>query len=442
MESDQSKLQCPALLIAASGYNQGRTTVTAALARYHRNQGRNVRVFKAGPDFLDPLIHECASGQVVDNLDLWMVGETRCQNMLYSAAQEADLILVECSTGLYDTNPVCAEIASRFGLPIMLVVDGSEIQSGSDEFIDDLVSLGSDLPISGVLVNRVGDNFNPEPVRIRLQDGIEYYGHLPDDKVFKITDRHQDLLLEREKQALDQQFDRAAELVAKAGITQLPAAVSFQEIPQAQIPPLLEGVRIGVARDEGFAFIYHANLELLKNLGAEVVFFSPLHDRYLPNVHSLWFPGGYPELYMEELAANITMKASIREFHNEGKHILAECGGMMYMLGSLVDRHGIESRMVGLLPGRGQMLEHLAGLGMHSVTIDDQNIRGHVFHHSRMESGMEPVTVSDRRHGRRPGETLYQLGNLVASYVHFYFPSNPLLTAKFFGSSIFSNHDY
>ncbi len=441
MESDHSKVHCPAILIAAPGHNQGRTAVTAALARYHRNQGRQVRVIKAGPDFLDPHIHQCASGHGVETLDLWLVGETRSQIVLFKAAQQADLIIIECSTGLYDTNPVCSEISSRFGIPMMVVVDGSGNTRSSQDFIDDLVTLGSDLPVAGILVNQVTDNYQPELLKARLQDGIQYYGHIPYDPSLKISNRHQDLLLESELARLDRQLDEAAKVVEQAGITELPAAVSFADVPQAQIPPLLADIRIGVARDKAFAFIYQANVELLESMGATVVFFSPLHDRYLPEVDSLWFPGGYPELYLEELAANITMKASIREFHAEGKAILAECGGMMYMLGSLIDRTGIESRMVGLLPGRGQMLEHLSGLGLHSVTIDDQMIRGHVFHHSRMESGMEPVTVSDRRHGSRPGETLYQLDGLIASYVHFYFPSNPLLTAKFFGSPIFSNSD-
>ncbi|MEH6811429.1 MAG: cobyrinate a,c-diamide synthase [Motiliproteus sp.] len=441
MESDHSKVQCPAILIAAPGHNQGRTSVTAALARYHRNQGRQVRVFKAGPDFLDPYIHQCASGHVVENLDLWMVGVTRSQILLFKAAQQADLIIIECSTGLYDTNPVCSEISSRFGVPMMVVVNGSANTQRSQDFIDDMVTLGSDLPIAGVLVNQVADDYQPALLKARLQEGIGYFGHIPYASSFEISNRHQDLLRETELSKMDQQLDDAAKVIEQAGITELPDPVTFTDIPQAQIPPLLEGIRIGVARDQAFAFIYNANLTLLESMGAEVVFFSPLHDQCLPNVDSLWFPGGYPELYLEELAANITMKASIREFHAEGKSILAECGGMMYMLGSLVNRTGIESRMVGLLPGRGQMLEHLAGLGQHSVTIDDQIIRGHVFHHSRMESGMEPVTVSDRRHGRRPGETLYQHAGLIASYVHFYFPSNPLLTAKFFGSPIFSNSD-
>ncbi len=439
MAADLNRVQCPAILIAASGNHQGRTTITAALARYHRNQGRRVSVFKAGPDFLDPLIHQCASGRPVNTLDLWLVGEARCRSLLHSAASDSDLILIECSTDLYDTSSACSELARNFGIPIMVVADGSAVSDNPGDFIDSQLTLGTDLPVAGVLVNKVNEHYQPALFQSRLEQGVGYIGHVPADECLVLPDRHQNLLLKEGLQALDEQLDRAAAVLETAGITHLPEPVTFVEVPQPQVPKLLENIRIGIARDEAFAFIYHANLELLKSLGAELHFFSPLHDHYLPEVDSLWFPGGYPELYMKPLEANVSMKAAIREFHDKGHSIVAECGGMLYMLGSLINRTGLESEMVGLLPGRGLMTDQLTGLGMHTVTLDDQVIRGYVFHHSRLESGMEPVTVSDRRHGRRPGETLYRLKGLYASCVHFYFPSNPLLVARFFGSPIFRN---
>ncbi len=441
MEAVSTRVQCPAILIASPGYNQGRTSVTAALARYHRNQGRRVRVFKAGADFLDPCIHQCASGHSVESLDLWMVGEDRCRHLLHRAAGESELIIIECSTGLYDTNPVCSQLANIFGVPMMVVVDGSGQHQQAEEFVDDLMTLSDDLLLAGVLINRVGEDYQPKLLEARLQQGLRYYGHLPVSEAMQLPDRHQELLQPAGLERLDRQLDAAARVLETAGITQLPDPVTFDPAPQAALPRLLEGQRVGVARDEAFAFIYPANLELLETMGAELKFFSPLHDRCLPAVDSLWFPGGYPELYLQALQDNVTMKASIREFHRAGRAILAECGGMLYLLGSLSDSTGSESKMVGLLPGRATMLNHLSGMGGQSVTLDDQVIRGHVFHHSRLESSMEPVTVGERRHGRRPGETLYQLNGLVASYVHFYFPSNPLLTAKFFGAPVFT-HDY
>jgi len=439
MAADLAKVECPAILIVAPGFNQGRTTVTAAYARYHRNQGLRVQVFKAGPDFLDPILHQCASGQPVYTLDPLLVGESKCQYLMHKAALESDLIIVECSTGLYDTKPICSQLANAFNLSMLVVVDGSSEKQSSQDFVDDLVTLGSELPVAGILVNRAGVDFKPEATQARLQD---IFGHLPVDKALELPTEKHTLLLESELTNLDQHLDRAAKVLEEAGVTQLPEVITFLEAPQPQMPQLLEGVRVAIARDEAFGFIYNANLDLLESMGAELCFFSPINDPFVPEVDSLWFPGGFPELYLDALAANVTMKASIREFHAREKPILAECGGMLYMMASLIGVSGLESSMVGLLPGRAQMLEHLAGMGEHSVTVDDQVIRGHVFHHSRLESGMEPVSVSDRRHGRRPGETLYHLKGLYASYVHFYFPSYPLLTAKFFVSSIFDNPEY
>ncbi|OMH33290.1 cobyrinate a,c-diamide synthase [Motiliproteus sp. MSK22-1] len=442
MASDRRKVQCPAILIAAPGFNQGRTTITATLARYHRNQGRRVRVLKAGPDFLDPLLYQCASGHPVDTLDLWLVGEAKSKHLLHRAASESDLLIIDSSAGLYDTNALSSQLAVTLGVPIMVVVDGSCKNQNSQDFIDDLVTLSTDQSIAGVLINRVSSDYQPELLANRLQQGISYFGHLPEAEALKLPVKDHRLLVDMELEKLDLQLDQAAKILETAGLTALPEPVTFYDAPQPQMPALLEGIRVGVAKDEAFGFIYHGNLELLSAMGAEIQFFSPIHDTHVPNVDSLWFPGGFPELYLDQLSSNSTMKASIREFHSSGRSILAECGGMLYMMGSLTGASGLKSRMVGLLSGNGKMLDHLSGFGMQSVKVDDQVIRGYVFHHSRMESAMEPVTVSDRRHGLRPGETLYRLNGLYASYVHFYFPSHPLLTARFFGSPIFANPDY
>ena len=442
MAPDRRKVQCPAILIAAPGFNQGRVTITAALARYHRNQGRRVRVLKAGPDFLDPLLYQCASGQPVDTLDLWLVGEAKCKYMLHKAASESDLLIIDSSAGLYDTNAVSSQLAITLGIPMMVVVDGSCKNQSSQDFVDDLVTLGTDQSIAGVLINRVGSDYQPELLTNRLQQGINYFGHLPESEALKLPVNDHRLLIDAEIEKVNLQLDDAANILEAAGITGLPEPVIFYDAPQPQMPALLEDVRIGIAKDEAFGFIYNGNLELLTAMGAEIQFFSPIHDSHIPNVDSLWFPGGFPELYLDQLSSNSSMKASIREFHLSGKSILAECGGMLYMMGSLTGASGLKSQMVGLLSGNGKMLDHASSLGMQSVKVDDQVIRGYVFHHSRMESAMEPVSVSDRRHGQRPGETLYHLEGLYASYVHFYFPSHPLLTARFFGSPIFANPDY
>lgn len=438
MQTDETKLQCPAIMVAAPGSHQGRTSVTAALARYHRLQGKQVKVFKAGPDFFDPLLYQIASGQQADNIDLWMVGETRCRYLLHRAAQDADLIILECPIGLYDTQSGCAEIAHLFKIPLVVVVDGSDDISSAQNYVDDLVTLEPDLPLYGVLVNKASNSYQPDQIKHRLQKGVDYLGAIPYGGCMRFVEQGFKLLKPQQLEDLESQLDQAAAFIENTGLAELPPPVTFLGAPQPAMPMLMEGVRVGVARDEAFAYLYPANIELLESMGAELVYFSPLHDPSIPNVDSLWFPGGFPELYLNELAENKSMKATIRDFQASGGNILAECGGMMYLLGSLIDSNGIEAKMVGLLPGRGKFLSHLSAVGHQLINVDDQNIRGHLYHSSRMESDMEQVSISERRPGKRPSETLYRLGNLTASYVHFYLPSNPLLTAKFLGSPIFA----
>jgi cobyrinic acid a,c-diamide synthase len=191
-------------------------------------------------------------------------------------------------------------------------------------------------------------------------------------------------------------------------------------------------VRIAVAHDTAFSFLYRANLDVLRALGAELRFFSPLADAALPEADALYLPGGYPELYLERLSANEAMKQAIRAHHTAGKPIVAECGGMLYLLDSLTDARGRSAEMVGLLPGNAVMQERLANLGMHGATLPEGTMRGHTYHYSRMESPLAPVTWSEGARAGRRGEPVYRLGRLHAAYLHLYFPSNPEVAARLF----------
>jgi len=428
-----ASVSCPAVLIAAPASNQGKTTVTAALARYHRNQGRRVRVLKAGPDFLDPMIHARASGQPVETLDLWMVGEAECRHRLFNAAREADLLIIECGMGLFDGNPSSADLACTFGVPVLALIDGSSMAQTFGAIAHGLASYRPGLPFAGVLANRVGSDYHSELLRDSVPEGVRYFGGIPRNGAMQLPDRHLGLVQAEEVEDLEARLDAAARTVEEAGVTALPDPVRFEDCPQAPVPRLLDGVRIGIARDTAFAFIYAANCDLLERMGAQLSFFSPLVDPLLPDVDALWLPGGYPELHLQALAANGSMLEAIRGFQQANRPILAECGGMLYLLDRLFDQAGEAAELVGILPGEGQMQDRLAGLGMHSVTLDGETLRGHAFHHSRMDTSVEPRVVSVRRHGKRPGEAVYREGSLTATYVHFYFPSNPLATARLFG---------
>ncbi|EXI93058.1 MAG: Cobyrinic acid A,C-diamide synthase [Candidatus Accumulibacter sp. BA-94] len=423
---------CPALLLSAPASGQGKTTVTAGLARYHRNQGRNVRVFKTGPDFLDPMILERASGQPVYQLDLWMVGEHACKALLYQAAQEADLILIEGVMGLFDGAPSSADLAALFGVPVLALINAHAMAQTFGALAYGLARYRPGLPFAGVLANRVAGPGHAELLAESLPSDLHYYGWLPRDGEIALPDRHLGLVQAAEIADLETRLDTAAALISNTGLAELPPPVAFPEAHAEWPPPLLKGVRIGVARDTAFAFLYPANLDLLQASGAELAFFSPLRDSELPTVDSVYLPGGYPELHLSELAANQPMRAALHQHHQAGKPIYAECGGLLYTLESLADKEGNRAPMLGLLPGHAALQAKLAGLGMQAVELPEGELRGHTFHHSKLETPLQPLVCGRRQRDGKPGEAVYRVGRLTASYLHLYFAGNPAATARLF----------
>jgi cobyrinic acid a,c-diamide synthase len=423
---------CPALLLSAPASGQGKTTVTAGLARYHRNQGRKVQVFKTGPDFLDPMILERASGQPVYQLDLWMVGERDCKALLYQAAQEADLILIEGVMGLFDGTPSSADLATRFGVPVLALINAHAMAQTFGALACGLANYRPGLPFAGVLANRVAGPGHAELLAESLSPEIRYYGWLPRDGEITLPDRHLGLVQAAEIADLERRLDAVAARIAQTGLATLPPPVSFPAVTVELPPPLLKGVRIGVARDLAFAFLYPANLDTLRALGAELTFFSPLTDAELPAVDAIYLPGGYPELHLDTLAGNTSMQTALRRHHQSGKPIYAECGGLLYTLESLANKEGHRAPMLGLLPGHAALQSKLAGLGMQSVELPEGELRGHTFHHSKLETPLTPVAHGRRQRDGQPGEAVYRVGRLTASYLHLYFASHPKAAARLF----------
>ncbi|UVL60421.1 cobyrinate a,c-diamide synthase [Pseudomonas sp. B21-032] len=420
---------CPAVLIAAPASGQGKTTVTAALARLHRNQGRKVRVFKCGPDFLDPMILERASGAPVYQLDLWMVGEQESRRLLWEAAGEADLILIEGVMGLFDGTPSSADLARHFGVPVLAVIDGTAMAQTFGALALGLARYQPDLPFAGVLANRVGTLRHAQLLEGSLTEGLRWYGGLSRETGIELPSRHLGLVQASELNDLDARLDAAAAALGASCDAALPPAVRFAAPTEFAIEPLLQGVRIAVARDEAFAFTYGANLDLLRAMGAQLAFFSPLHDTSLPAADSLYLPGGYPELHHQALAANTPMLEAIRAHHHAGKPLLAECGGMLYLLDALTDVAGERAELLGLLAGEAVMQKRLAALALQAVELPEGTLRGHTYHHSLTSTELEPVARGQSPNGGRGAEAVYRQGRLTASYVHFYFASNPQASA-------------
>lgn len=422
--------RCPALLVAAPASGQGKTTVTAALARRYRDQGLRVRAFKTGPDFLDPMILERASGNPVYQLDLWMGGEEHCRHLLYEAAGEADLILIEGVMGLFDGDLSSADLAARLGIPILAVIDASAMAQTFGAVAHGLAAYRARLPFAGVFANRVAGEGHYRMLAESLPPGLSLLGWLPRAAEIALPERHLGLTQAVEIADLDARLERAAALMSSGDTS--PAPVEFVPVETASPQRPLAGARIACARDCAFSFLYRANLDLLRTLGAELAFFSPVSDAALPPCDALYLPGGYPELHLGALATNRAMKAAIRAHHAADKPIVAECGGMLYLLESLTDTKGDSAGMVGLLPGHATMQDKLGNLGLHGVALPEGTLRGHTFHYSRMESPLVPIAWSESARAGGRGEPVYRLGRLHAAYLHLYFPSNPEAAARLF----------
>ncbi len=423
---------CPAMLISAPASGQGKTTVTAALAYHYRQQGLSVRVFKTGPDFIDPQILAYACGQAVYQLDLWMMGEAHCRDLLYQAAGAADLILIEGVMGLFDGNSSSADLAQAFNVPVAVVIDAQGMAQTFAAVAFGLANYRPALPFAGVIANKVASPGHAKMLQDALPEAMSLLVAMASDESVGLPSRHLGLWQADEIGDLDTRLARAAQLLNEYRPCRLPEPVAFAAIASNSPPPLLAGKRIAVARDAAFSFIYQANLDCLQAMGAELQFFSPLTENALPDADSVYLPGGYPELHLQALTENQAMQQALRQHHQAGKAIYAECGGFLYLLESLADKAGHQAKMAGLLPGSARMQSRLANLGLHSLQLEHGEIRGHSFHFSVLETALQPIAISLPQGSYGHAEGFFCAGSLQASYLHLYFPFNPRLAASFF----------
>lgn len=424
-------LSCPALFVVAPASGQGKTTVVAALARLHARQGRRVRVFKCGPDFLDPQIHAIASGAPCHNVDLWMCGAAEAAWRLAEAARDADLILVEGVMGLFDGSPPAAELAAQLGIPLLAVIDGAAMATSFGAIAYGLKHYRPGTQLAAAFANRVGSAYHAELLEKSLPPDIAWYGYLPRDADAALPERHLGLLPAAEIADLAQRIDRMADLLAPTAAAALPPAVDFADAAPPAVPPLLAGKTLAVARDAAFCFLYPANLDCLAALGARVDYFSPLAGDALPACDAVWLPGGYPELHGPQLAARRPLWDALAAHVADGKPLLAECGGMMALFDTLTGLDGAAYALGALLPGTVTMQPRLAALGMQEVALPEGTLRGHTFHYSQTATPLAPLARAARPDGRA-GEAFYRRQRLTASYMHLYFPSNPEAAARLF----------
>lgn len=449
---------CPAFLISAPASGQGKTSVTAAIARSARRRGLRVRVFKTGPDYLDPMVLARASGHTVYQLDLFMGGEAHCRQLLDDASRDADLILVEGVMGLFDGKPSSADLAAAFDLPVLVVLDASAMAQTFAALATGLARFRDDIVVAGVIANRVGSDAHARMVAEGLPKELPLIAALKRNGDLSLPERHLGLVQALELPELDAQLDAWADawdLGAGLGVSEAGDRVPLfgtqgrnllagrqakggdgkkgGPVDGLALDRRLEGCRIAVASDACFSFIYPANLDLLRALGADVREFSPIAGEDLPECDALWLPGGYPELHAEALRAHPRFFADLKAHLEARRPLLAECGGMLVLLDELSDGEGVAHPMAGVMPGRAALQKRLAALGLQAIAWPEGELRGHTFHYSTVDTPLPPIATARNPNAGRAAEALYARGPLRASYVHHYFPSNPAAVAAFFG---------
>jgi cobyrinic acid a,c-diamide synthase len=440
------------LVIAATSSGVGKTTVTVGLIGALRARGLNVAAFKCGPDYLDPSYHARAARVASHNLDGWMMGREAVLATFERVARGADIAVIEGMMGLFDAaTPTSdegstAEIAKWLDAPVLLVVDASGVARSIAAIAHGFSDFDPELRIAGIIANRVGSRGHLDLLREACSE-IPVLGGLPDEKECAFPERHLGLFSADRSTVPDQLIESWARLASEwfdvdAILDVARAAPALSRVETASESPPASRVRIGLAFDDAFHFYYEDNLRRLESLGAEIVRFAPTRDRNLPAVDGLYFGGGYPEAVADRLAANVPMLDAIRSFAAAGGPIYGECGGLMYLSRGIrtLDRRFFAT--VGLIPGEAVMRDRLQALGYVEVVTTapsilgpaDLRFRGHQFRYSNLEMSardVENIYTVRPRWGHEPFAEGYRVNNLVASYVHAHWASNPRVAENF-----------
>ncbi|MHB8708633.1 MAG: cobyrinate a,c-diamide synthase [Desulfuromonadales bacterium] len=448
------------LIVAAPASGSGKSSVVLGLLGALRRRGLVVAPFKVGPDFIDPGHHADVAGRVSYNLDGWMCGRDGVLQAFAAGCRGAGLAVVEGVMGLFDGTAGAtdagstAEIARWLDGKLVLVVDARAQARSAAAVVHGFTGFAPDLDFAGVLYNRVGSANHANLLReahASVPGLPPLLGCLPRRETIALPERHLGLVTAGDAAATVTYAQLADWVEEHVDLDRLLNAVSphpafGHTLPKERVfSPCLPGegaggkcelVRIGVARDAAFCFSYPENLELLERAGAELVFFSPLADRLPPNLAGLYLPGGYPELHRKHLTNNRELLGNLRAAADGGLPIYAECGGLLLLAASLDNME-----FAGVFPAAAQMLPRRQALGYREVTMTAATplgpagtvARGHEFHYSELAMPVEVVRayrLTDRS-GQTCGEEGYLRGNVLGSYVHLHFASNPRLAENF-----------
>jgi cobyrinic acid a,c-diamide synthase len=476
------------IIIAAPNSGSGKTTVTLGLMECLKRRGLRVAPFKVGPDFIDPGYHRLVCGRPSVNLDGWICPPALVRETFAHHLADADIAVIEGAMGLFDgvsgasDQGSTAHVARITGSPVILVVDARSQARSAAALVRGFAEYDPRVRVAGVIFNNVASENHARLLREAMDSlgpTVRALGFIPKDERLHIPSRHLGLLTAEENPLPGEFLDHLAEVIREQVDLALLWAVGKPQ-PTDQpllfdepypLPPPGKTVRIAVARDAAFCFVYEDNLRLLREAGAELVMFSPLLDERLPeDICGIYLPGGYPELFADALETGHAMKNGIRQSIEEGMPVYAECGGFIYLtrgveradkpspnpspegrgqgllspFGGEIER-GIdlvrEYEFAGVFPVATRMLPRRKALGYREVELSGKAIlgpkgtvaRGHEFHYSEMEE--MPAQIERLYRVRKQGYDLgtegYRYKNCLASYIHLHFGSNPGLAAAF-----------
>ncbi len=449
-------------IVAGTKSGVGKTVVTLGLMGALKEKGLNVKPFKAGPDYIDPGLHEGVLGSPSYNLDTWMMGILGVTETFGRVMAGADIGVVEGVMGLFDgrggvsDEGSTAHIAKTLGLPVILVVDASSMARSVAAIVKGFTDFDPDIKFLGVIFNRVGSERHAEIIKEAIEEytDVKILGFIKRDALLALPERHLGLVTRGDigssvwKKFIGSAVNAVSEavnidyIIKEAARLKKAHACGVKRIkaPGAALKSASKSgnkknskVMIAVARDSAFSFYYRENLEILTSLGAEIKFFSPMKDKGLPpGVRGVYLGGGYPELYGEALAANTSMREAIKAFSNSGAPVFAECGGLIY-LGKRVKCAGNKGfDMAGVFPWTCRMLKRRKALGYRELTAtggefflrEGESVRGHEFHYSEIMGEHKGVRRVFGGYG-------YQRERTLASYVHIHFASNPEFAVNF-----------
>ena len=442
----------PRLVIAATQSGSGKTTLVTGILAALRAQGLRVQSYKVGPDYIDPGYHALASGLPAHNLDTWLMPAERLKEIFARTAKGADLAVIEGVMGLYDGGrkgvSSTAEIAKLLDAPVLLALDAKSMGASAAAIALGFRSYDREVKLAGVLLNRLGSDTHEAMIREAMAKiDMPVLGAMRRDESLKMPERHLGLLPVEENEERDvikKMGEAAAHSVDLAALRRIAAEAAPLALTEEMLFPASENaerqpskVRLAVAHDEAFSFYYPESLDVLESFGAELVFFSPLHDAALPEAAGVLLGGGFPEMFAEELTSNASMRRSLAEAAAAGVPIYAECGGYMYLMEKLVDFEGKEHAMTGIVPAVVQMNRKLQMVGYVEAELCSDTVlgprgrklHGHEFHFStelpQEETDAARAFVFTRMRNGAHYAAGYAKGAVLGSYLHLHFAGCP-----------------